>query len=353
MGYDREPLLINGAHGEGGSLLLRTAFIFSALTQQPICIENVRARARKAGLTFEDLNFVRTVATCCSAKLIGDDYGSDLIEFYPSKNPRNLDRRVNVTEGGQGKVPGNAVIFGQALLPLLAKTYAVSTLSCVGETHNPNALSYDVLENVTLAAHRAQGLYASVALVQAGYGFGTQGEFRLEVEPSVIEPVVWEKRGEMTGLRAQVTTSSLASHVSERAEAELLRIAKDRGLTLDVETIEVKSRTPGAFVSIWAEFESGMGSGAGAGRRGLKTEDLVQGVFEQFLDYYETDACVDEYLADQLLPVACLADEKSVYTVSRVSQRLTTAAWVIKQLVPIHITIREHPDGTGTVSVSR
>lgn len=333
--------------------MVRTAFVFAALTQQPISIENVRTKTRKPGLMIEDINFIRTVATSCSGKLIGDDYGSEVVEFYPTKSPRSLDQRVQVSEGGQGKVPGNGVIFAQALLPLLSKTYAMSTLAVVGETHNPHALSYDILENVTLAAHRAQGLYATTTLSQAGYGFGTNGEFRLEVEPSVIEPINWEKRGELKGIKALVTTSELASHVPERAEAELARIAKEKRMEIEIESVQVKSRTPGAFVSIWAEFENGMGSGAGAGRRGLKTEDLVQGVFEQFLDYYETQACVDEHLADQILPVAALSDEKSVYTVSRVSQRLTTAAWVIKQLVPIHITIREHPDGTGTVSVSR
>ena len=44
------PLLINGAHGEGGGQILRTALSLSAMTGRPLRIERIRANRRNPGL---------------------------------------------------------------------------------------------------------------------------------------------------------------------------------------------------------------------------------------------------------------------------------------------------------------
>jgi RNA 3'-terminal phosphate cyclase (ATP) len=45
-----DPLLIEGAHGEGGGQILRSALALPAITGRPIRIERVRADRRKAGV---------------------------------------------------------------------------------------------------------------------------------------------------------------------------------------------------------------------------------------------------------------------------------------------------------------
>lgn len=43
MTLRRRPILIDGAHGEGGGQILRTALALSALTGRPLTVEDVRA----------------------------------------------------------------------------------------------------------------------------------------------------------------------------------------------------------------------------------------------------------------------------------------------------------------------
>jgi len=50
---------------------------------------------------------------------------------------------------------------------------------------------------------------------------------------------------------------------------------------------------------------------------------------------------------------ATLAEGETVFKVSKLTQRFLTVAWVIKQFVPIHITIKGHENEPGTVTIRR
>ena len=89
------------------------------------------------------------------------------------------------------------------------------------------------------------------------------------------------------------------------------------------------------------------------GTRGLRMEHLVQNSFESLLRWMATDATVDPYLADQLLLPACFAEEPSVFKTPRLTKRFLTGVWVVKQFLPIHITVKGKEDGPGTVSIRR
>jgi RNA 3'-terminal phosphate cyclase (ATP) len=80
---------------------------------------------------------------------------------------------------------------------------------------------------------------------------------------------------------------------------------------------------------------------------------VVDQAIEQFLEWYQTSATVDPFLADHLLLPAVLCEEPSLFTVSRVTPRLLTMAWVIKQFFPIHLTILGIEGEPGTVRISR
>ena len=62
---------IDGAYGEGGGQVLRTSLALSALTGQPVRIEQIRAGRRKPGLAPQHLTGVRAVAKICDAEVEG------------------------------------------------------------------------------------------------------------------------------------------------------------------------------------------------------------------------------------------------------------------------------------------
>ena len=76
-------MIIDGAHGEGGGQILRTALSLSAITGRPLRIERIRAARRDPGLAAQHLTALRAAAAICSAQLSGDTLGSTCVEFAP------------------------------------------------------------------------------------------------------------------------------------------------------------------------------------------------------------------------------------------------------------------------------
>jgi RNA 3'-terminal phosphate cyclase (ATP) len=66
-----------------------------------------------------------------------------------------------------------------------------------------------------------------------------------------------------------------------------------------------------------------------------------------------SNATVDSFLADQLLLPLVLAETPSVFTVPKLTQRLMTSIWVVKQFAPIHITVRGTENAPGTITIQK
>src|SRR6516162_2152760 len=79
----RGRVIIDGAHGEGGGQILRTALSLSAITGRGLRIERIRAARRNPGLAAQHLTALRAAAAMCSAQLGGDTLGSTCVEFAP------------------------------------------------------------------------------------------------------------------------------------------------------------------------------------------------------------------------------------------------------------------------------
>lgn len=347
------PLQIDGAHGEGGASLIRTALAMATLTQQPTRIVNIRSDARHMGLRSEDLAILKGFSLSCGAEVIGAEVGERSLSFLPTRAPIGLNENIDVPDDEDGPGHANALVVAGSLMAILARTGVYSTLNCCGETYGNNVLTYDYFANVTLSAFRRMGLYAYTNMDSAGYGRGSRGEVALEIEPSHLDGIKWADRGKLVAVRAIVSTSELPDAVAERGISHLSRLGYYANITIDVEATRVKSRGPGAFATIWAEFERGFGGATTMGSRGVRMESIVQTAFEAFHSWYKTDATVDPYLADQLLIPAILAEGETTFKVSKLTERFLTVVWVIKQFLPIHITIKGQEGEPGVVTITR
>jgi len=353
MRVDMLPVVINGAHGEGGGALLRTAVAMASLTQRPLRINNVRGAMRRKGLNPEDLTFLQVLTASCGASVTGNDLDATTLVFEPRHTVRKVDGTFDVSTHEKGTVPGSAIVIAESLLPVLTRSGAYSRLVLAGESHGSGTLGFDAWERATLAAHRDQGVAVFPTLDWAGFGFGSRGQVTVEVEPSVPSALDWAERGALRSLGAVLTLSDVSADVGSRGAKRLSQIFGDRGLEIDVNVADVRSRTPGVSVTLWAEFEKGRGSGTALGQRGLKMELVVDQAVRNFDEWFKTEATVDAFLADQLLPIAALADGKTVYSTPTVTRRLVTMAWVIKQFMPVHITVKGEEGYPGTVTVER
>jgi len=353
MRQSLEPMVLNGAHGEGGGALFRTAIGMSALTSHPVRIHSIRGAMRKVGLNSEDLTFLHALSTSSAAEVTGDELDSREIAFHPTRQVRPITQKLDIQSHEKGSVPGNAITVAEALLPILARSGGYSNLTIVGETHNNNTLTFDTFERVTLAAHRRQGLYAFPNLITAGYGYAARGEIAMEVEPSALEPIVLANRGSLRAARAVVAGSEVPQAMVEDVANQITHRGHSLGIDIEAEAILSRGRGPGVSVTIWAEFEAGIGSASATMQRGMNLANTLERAWEGFQAWYQTDATVDAFLADQLLVPAALADGRSVWRTPIITRRLQTMAYVIKQFLPIKITILGREGEAGTVTVER
>ena len=81
-------------------------------------------------------------------------------------------------------------------------------------------------------------------------------------------------------------------------------------------------------------------------------KNLVQKAYDEFENWYLSDATVDANLALQFLILAAFSPGKSSMIVPSLSDPLLAMTWVIKQFLPIKITLTEESNGLGKVVVS-
>lgn len=353
MSSTPNQIVLNGAHGEGGGALVRAAVAIASVTQQPVTVYNVRGKLRKKGLTAEDLAVIAVATDATSAELEGVNLQSEEFSFAPRWLPRPVSGEYDVSAYKKGTVPGNALTILASVLPLLARANGYSEIVIGGETHNEKTLGYDAFERSTLAAARRFGAYAFPRLLQAGFGYGAKGSVGLEIEPSVITPQEWPDRGALLSAGATVTLAHMQDKFAQEVVAGLQESSAVLSLDLDFDVAEVTATEPGASVTVWAEFERGFGSGTATFNRERGPDEVASLAFARFLEWYESEATVDPYLADQLLLIAAQAEGRTAITTPLVTQRLTTVAWVVRQFMPIHITFLGREGEPGTVTIER
>src|SRR3989304_8274995 len=76
-------LTIDGAMGEGGGQILRSALALSLCTGQPFHIHNIRKTRKKPGLRPQHLVAVHAAQQIGKAGISGDTIGSQQLTFIP------------------------------------------------------------------------------------------------------------------------------------------------------------------------------------------------------------------------------------------------------------------------------
>lgn len=78
-------IALNGAAGEGGGQILRTALTLSMITGRPFRIANVRANRAKPGLMRQHLVAVQAAAQICAAVVSDAAVGSKAFRFLSGR----------------------------------------------------------------------------------------------------------------------------------------------------------------------------------------------------------------------------------------------------------------------------
>ena len=340
---ETKPLILDGAEGEGGGQILRSALSLSLVTARPFRIVRIRANRAPAGLRPQHLACVRGAVAISGARCEGAGVGSSELEFHPAPvQPGNYLLDVGTA--------GSAPLLLQCLYyPLVLA--GPSQLTLRGGTHVPFSPSYHYLAWVWLPMLSAFGLGGQLQLRRAGFYSEGGGEFKAILERRRAQPgaVQFASRGTLTEMDVTSFVGGLPFELAERQARTAVAALRERGIACNAENLPLPTgRSAGTMLFIRAQFEHTMAGFTSLGERTSAADEVGREAAQQLADFMKSGGAVDVHLADQfLLPAGLLAGGAlrpgmplpTVFSTSAISAHLRTNASVVEKFLPVRVGI--------------
>ena len=329
-------LEIDGAYGEGGGQLLRTAVALSAITGRAIRVGNIRAKRSRPGLAPQHLAALRAVAALSAARTGGLELRSATMEFSPG-----------AIAGGRYRfdvgTAGSVTLVMQALLPVMIAGGAPCTATVAGGTDVRAAPPLDYFRAVLLPLLQRMGADVQLTDRRRGYYPRGGGEVGIAVVPGpALRPLVIPEPGPLRQLAGVAHAGNLPAHIATRMRSSALeQLAPPVRERAEIETRVLGTDDAigqGGAIVAWAATEHSI---LGAGRvaeRGVRAEALGAAVGEELAADLACGATLDVHAADQLLVYLALARGGSFAT-REVTSHARTAMWLIEQLLPVRFEV--------------
>ncbi len=138
-------IALDGAQGEGGGQILRSALSLSMITGQPFEMSDIRAGRAKPGLLRQHLTAVRAATEICGAQVNGGEY------------------RFAIGSAG------SCMLVLQTVLPALWFADGSSRVEVHGGTHNQAAPSADFICRVWEPLLARMGISQRTTLIKHGF----------------------------------------------------------------------------------------------------------------------------------------------------------------------------------------
>jgi RNA 3'-phosphate cyclase len=341
---------INGSFGEGGGQILRTALALSSFLKIPFEMERIRANRKKPGLQAQHLACVKALERITEADVEGAFLGSDRISFYPKTlNPGDYHFDVAEKRGSAGSV----TLVLQGLILPLSQAKDSSHIIIRGGTHVPWSPSFNYTKEVFIPFLKSIGMNLSISIDRWGFYPKGGGQVFMEIgPPGNIREVDLIDRGSLVRIQGISAVSNLPISIAKRQREEAYRLLKENGFDCDIDIISVPSSGKGTFLFLLVEFENSRAGFGSLGAIGKKAEDVGKEAFQDFFEYYRSDAPLDPWMADQIIPYIAVYGKRGKFRTSRITKHLLTNCWVLKKFLPVEIIVRGNEGDTGEVIVN-
>jgi RNA 3'-phosphate cyclase len=330
------PMLeIDGAHGEGGGQLVRTAVALAAVTGTAIRVRDVRARRDRPGLAPQHLTAVSAVATLCGARCENLAPRSQAFEFHPGR----LRAGEHAFDVGTA---GSLTLVLQALLPAMIRAPGPCRVRLTGGTDVRAAPPIDYFRRVLVPLLARLGIAVDCRVARRGYYPRGGGEVEVATTPATPRPLALDAPGRLVRIDGLAHAGNLPAHIPERMRASALaRLdAAHAPVSVDARVLDANEAFgQGGAIVLWAERASTV---LGAGRvaeRGVPSEALGESAAAELAADLDAGAVLDVHAADQLLVYLALAGGESTFTAREVSLHAETAMWLVAQFLPVRFEV--------------
>ncbi len=323
-------MYIDASYGEGGGQVLRTALSLSSLTGRKVELENIRAGRDSSGLARQHLSVVEVLSDITNAYTEGVFEGSERLIF----DPGNID-------GGSYKIDigtaGSITLLIHAVVPVSLYSSSPVRLEVVGGTDVRWSPTYDYLENVTLELLSGFGLDFGISLKKRGHYPEGGGKVDLEIYPSTLNSINIDSRGGLIQIEGVSHCSNLPVDIAKRQARSAGAILSDFPVDIAIEKDEAIST--GSSITVWGKFEKTILGGSALGEPGKPAEKVGREAGEKLVSMINSNATVDIYTGDQLIPYIALFGGR--YSVPEKTSHLETNAWICEKLLDTKISIEQ------------
>ncbi|HSB72219.1 MAG TPA: RNA 3'-terminal phosphate cyclase, partial [Candidatus Methylomirabilis sp.] len=338
-------LTIDGAQGEGGGQILRSALALSAIGGWPVEIRAIRARREKPGLQAQHLTAVAALREICGAEVGGAALGSQQLRFVPG-GVRPGEYRLDVGTAGSTSLVLQAILLPLALAP------GPSRVTLTGGTHVPWSPTVDYLREVLCPALAAMGVRAHLEVQRHGFYPKGGGRVVVEVEGgTTLRPVSFLQRGGTLRVHGISGVANLPLRIAERQRDRALTRLEAAGLAADITLVVAEAPGAGSFLLLLGE-SGGVPAGFSAlGEKGKPAERVADEAVDELLDFRKAEAGCDLHLADQLILPMALAPGTSRLTTPRVTRHLLTTIQIAGQILGCPSEVRGTEGSPGSVTI--
>lgn len=313
-----EFLKINGAFGEGGGQIIRSAITLSCITKQPIHIENIRKNRKVPGLKPQHITAIKILKKISNSEVIGDEIGSTELKFIPGQiKSSKLFENVGTA--------GSISLILQVLIPIVAILQKKLDLTIRGGTDVQWSPTMDYIQYVLKEAYSRMGIKFSFELKKRGYYPKGNGEIYLEIFPSNVNAISLSERK----IKQAKIICAFSKISIEKIESEIKRIKEK--LISESFVVEVKIKEQDALDSGASLLVYSIDKNSVIGIDALFDKNIQS--FDIDLDeFIENQLAVDENLADMLVVPASLAEGKTTFQVRRITKHLETNLFVTSKI---------------------
>lgn len=346
---------VDGAAGEGGGQILRSALSLAMCTGRPLQIRRIRAGRPKPGLMRQHLVCVQAAQAVCGAEVEGAELGSQALHFRPGPvQAGEHEFRIGSA--------GSCTLVLQTLLPALMQAPGVSRLLLAGGTHNPLAPPYHFIERCYAPLLRRLGVGLELQLRRHGFYPAGGGEFSAVITPPAagpgqtgLQPFDLMERGPRLDHYVECLLAGVPANVAHRELATLLPalgwdFAQVRPSTLR------QNEGPGNVLMATVVHEQVCEVVSAFGIRGLAAEKVAEQVARELRRHLANPGALGEHLADQwLLPLALAvhaSGRPAAFSCTTLSLHARTHLDLIAQCLPLRVHTGRHGDEAWWVRVA-
>jgi RNA 3'-terminal phosphate cyclase (ATP) len=337
---------LDGAEGEGGGQILRSALALSILTGKPFKLINIRARRSKPGLQPQHLMCVKAAGTISGAVYKGASVGSAVLYFEPNAIRPG---KYNFSIGTAG---ATSLVLHTVYLPLVLRAGTPCEITITGGTHNQHAPCYHFLETTWGAYLHQMGMTIELEMIRPGFYPRGGGEVRAVIHPcSRVNGLKVVACPELTAAGGFSAYAGLPESVGRKQARRLSARLKSEGIEPHIPIEEWQAANPGTVAAVIFRQAPIPALFFGLGERGKPAEAVADDAVDEAIRFRDSGCPVDPHSADQLLLPLVFSPDASEYRTSEITRHLTTNIATVRKFVDREVELEGEEGQPGTVRI--